>query len=193
MAIQSVPTKAAELSQKQIGVRSPSRSMLSITLDRYCEEVHGRDGRQDLEYALVAPLVHMPKCVCRSVLQERGCVLSACPGEGFVGREKLRLLAWSNVINPFSSHVSGRGGRSSGRTMQVQALAFGTKRDSEGERDDDMEGPSWQGPKGPMQRQTHASRGPRWNKQSYAACGSSREVKFHPESMIVVRDMVINE
>lgn len=51
----------------------------------------------------------MPKCVCRSVLQERGCVLSACPSEGFVGGEELRLLAWSNVINPFSSHVSGRG------------------------------------------------------------------------------------
>lgn len=157
----------------------------------------GRDGRQDLECALVAPLLHMPKCVCRSVLQERGCVLSACPSEGFVGGEELRLLAWSNVIKPFSSHVSGRGGRSSGRTrtMQVRglSLAFGTKRDSEGERDDGMEGPSWQGPKGPMQRQTHASRGPRWNKQSYAACGSSREVKFHPEFMIVVGDMVINE
>lgn len=56
-----------------------------------------------------------------------------------------------------------------------------------GGRDADMEGPSLQGP---MQRQIHASRGLHWNKQSYATGGSSRGDKFHPEFMIVVRDMV---
>lgn len=50
-----------------------------------------------------------------------------------------------------------------------------------------MGGPSWQGP---MQRQIHASRGPHWNKQSYATGGPSRDDKFHSEFMIVVRDMV---
>lgn len=56
--------------------RSRSRGIAS----RYTAEMVGR-----ILTALVAPLLHMPKCVCRSVLQERGCPvsLSACPTERF--------------------------------------------------------------------------------------------------------------
>lgn len=39
--------------------------------------------------------------------------------------EDLRLLAWSNVINPFSSHVSGREGVLLEERVQVRALALG--------------------------------------------------------------------
>jgi hypothetical protein len=65
--------------------------------------------------------------------------------------------------------------------MRMRALALG-RNETVKEEGDDMDGPSWQGP---MQRQIHTSRGPRWNKQSYAMCGSSRDDKFHPEFMIV--------
>lgn len=180
--------KGSRASQKQIEVRSPSRRMMAITLYRYSEDVHGREGRQDLDFALVAPLLHMPKCVCRSVLQERGCPvsLSACPSEGFAGGAAAACLVQRHQPVLVPCFRSGRAFFWKDE-CRCELSVFGTKRDSEGGRDDDMEGPSWQGP---MQRQMRASRGPHWNKQSYATGGSSKGDKFHPEFMIAVRDMV---
>lgn len=52
--------------------------------------------------------------------------------------------------------------------MQVRALSvLGRNETAKGRESDDVEGPSWQGP---MQREIHTSRGPHWNKQSYAVC-----------------------
>lgn len=53
-------------------------------------------------------------------------VLSACRHVQLKGpMDELRLLAWSNVISPFSSHVSGREGILLEETVQMRALALG--------------------------------------------------------------------
>lgn len=129
--------KGSRASQKQIEVRSPSRSTMSITPDRYSEDVHGRAGRQDLDFALVAPLLHMPKCVCRSVLQERGCPvsLSACPTEGsggFAGGPAAACLVQRH--QPVLVPCFRWGGRLLERRCRCELSLFGTKRDSRRQR-----------------------------------------------------------
>ena len=101
--------------------------------------------------------------------------------------EGLRLLAWSNVINPFSSHVSGREGvlrEERGCRCELSLLG---RNETVKERETTCR----VGRDQCNARSTGAE--DRTGTNRVMLCGSSRDDKFHPEFTIVVCDMMSDD